>query len=193
MGAMAVEPADVALLEGDAYTRADLDALSAADPRPGRRYELIDGTILVSPSPRVRHQQVVAGLVELLRGPARAAGYQLLSGPVDVVLGASLVVPDLVAAPADWFGELDLPVPPVLAIEVRSPSTALVDSHVKRELYASHGIRWYWMVDPRPPIRIVVLELADNEYRAVAEAAGDDLLELPQPWPLRLVPSQLSR
>jgi hypothetical protein len=57
---MAVMPA------GTALTREDLDAL----PDDGRRHELLDGAILVTPSPGFAHQDVLMRPIDLLRAPS---------------------------------------------------------------------------------------------------------------------------
>lgn len=168
------------------FTRAELDAM----PDDGYRHELIDGAIIVTPSPGFAHQVVVGSLHWALRPGAEAAGFLLLPGPFDVVLGQSVVVPDLLAARRSAFTERDLPGAPELVIEVRSPSTARIDIGLKRDLYARSAVPWYWLVDPRTP-SVTVLHLVAGEYEVAASAQGEQVLELAQPWPVALVPAKL--
>ena len=71
----------------------------------------------------------------------------VLTGPFDVVLSESTVVaPDLVVARRSDFTARDLPVAPLLVVEVRSRSTATIDAVVKRELYERAGVPSYWLV-----------------------------------------------
>jgi Uma2 family endonuclease len=119
---------------------------------PYQRYEVVDGVLLVSPSPRHAHQRAVGALlVELtlyLRGTP-GIGEALLS-PSDVELDLrSLVQPDLFVVPSvearaslDWraLGT------PILAIEVLSPSTSRYDRGLKRRKYLASGVP-LWLVD----------------------------------------------
>lgn len=118
---------------------------------PQRRYESVDGELLVSPSPRRSHQLAVARLVVVL--DAYVEQHQLgvvLPAPSDVVLDAyTLVQPDVYVMPlvdGRRVGDNDPQPTPLLAIEVSSPSTARFDRLVKRPRYQRAGIE-YWVVD----------------------------------------------
>jgi hypothetical protein len=105
---------------GRPLTRADLDDLPEDD---GHRYELIDGVLIVSPSPRHAHQVVVGNLHLLLRA-ACPADLQVILAPFAVALADDTEVqPDLLVAPRSQFTATELPGPPLLAVEVLSPST----------------------------------------------------------------------
>ncbi len=107
------------LRRSDAFTRAELDAL----PDDGRRHELIDGILIVSPAPSPRHQIALAALHLIL---ARACPDELivLFAPLDVALAVDTVMqPDLLVARRADFTDRDLPMAPLLAVEVLSPST----------------------------------------------------------------------
>ncbi|WP_229052029.1 Uma2 family endonuclease [Aeromicrobium sp. Leaf350] len=67
---------------GRPFTRADLESL----PDDGRRYELLDGVLVVSPAPRVSHQIASARLFTMLQDAAAPAGLLALYAPVDVAL-----------------------------------------------------------------------------------------------------------
>lgn len=172
---MAVMSADIA------FTRADLDAL----PDDGRRHELLDGAILVTPSPGFAHQDVQMRLIDLLRS-VLPAGLVLLAGPFDVALSQrTVVVPDLLVAPRSQFTARDLPGAPLLVVEIRSPSTALIDRTTKRHLYEQAGVPSYWLVDPIEP-SITVLELVDGQYTERALMTGDETVTLTAPFPVEL-------
>ena len=70
-----------ALPFGRPLTRADLEGL----PDDGHRYELIDGSLIVSPSPRHGHQTVVGNL-HLLLHAACPAHLQVILAPFAVAL-----------------------------------------------------------------------------------------------------------
>ena len=127
-------------------TRADLDAM----PDDGHRYELIDGTLIVTPAPGLAHQCAVGELHLLLRS-ACPQELQVLA-PFDVALGADTVMqPDLLLARRRDWTQRDLPTAPVLAIEVLSPSTRRVDLTLKRSRLETAGCQCYWVVDPDVP------------------------------------------
>lgn len=113
MGAVTVLPHSRPL------TRADLKRM----PDDGHRYELIDGALLVTPAPRPRHQLALARFERALAAVC-PVGLEVLFAPLDVVLGDDTIVqPDILVARAEDFAERDLPFPPLLVIEVLSPST----------------------------------------------------------------------
>lgn len=167
-------------------TRADLDAM----PDDGRRHELLDGAIFVTPSPGFEHQDVVMRLGSLLLPQVESAGLVVLGATFDVELSEFTVVePDLLVAPKDQFTDKDLPGAPLLAVEVRSRSTASVDAVIKRDLYERAGVPSYWLIDPRDP-SIIVLELVEGKYQEVARARRDESIDVKAPIPMRLTPSE---
>lgn len=159
-------------------------------PDDGHRYELIDGSLLVSPAPRIAHQRVVGNLFVLLR-LACPAELEVVLAPFAVGLADDTEVqPDLIVAPRSQFTERDLPGPPLLAVEVLSPSTRRVDLLLKRDRYEEAGIASYWIVDPVGP-RVTVLELEAGRYVERAGGAGDLLLTIVRPFPVQVLPARL--
>ena len=135
------------LPRGRALTRDDLDAM----PDDGHRYELIDGILIVSPAPRRVHQRAVMRLGVLLF-EACPDDAELLPAPFDVVLADDTVIqPDLLVAPDADYTDRDLPVAPMLAIEVLSPSTRGIDLLLKKDRLLRAGCAHYWVVDPDEP------------------------------------------
>jgi Uma2 family endonuclease len=131
------------------YCSADM---ARAFPDDGNRYETVFGELLVSPSPRAWHQEVVARLMEALRDYLRAhpVGHALMS-PADISWGPdTLVQPDIFVVPVEqartmeWSRMRDL----LLVVEVLSPATAHADRFTKRRLYQEQGVPLYWIVDP---------------------------------------------
>jgi len=118
---------------------------------PGKRFEVVDGELLVTPSPSYAHQRAVGYLFAKLREHVRRfrAG-DVLPAPADVELDLStLVQPDLFVIPLvdgrppREFGDVNQL---LLAIEVLSPTTGRHDRVVKRPRYQRAGAE-YWIVD----------------------------------------------
>lgn len=119
---------------------------------PHHRYEVVDGELLVSPSPSIVHQRAVVELLLPLHAFTRALGtFEAIIAPSDVVVhDRHLVQPDVYVVPRVppellRAGARELPLP-LLAIEVLSPSTARADRWTKRRLY-QRGVIEYWIVD----------------------------------------------
>ena len=169
-------------------TRADLDAL----PDDGLRHELIDGQFVMTPAPGTAHQTMSMRLSTLLYESVHGTSLKVLAAPFDVVLGSHVVEPDIVVAPRTSFTSRDLPVPPLLVIEILSPSTTHLDRGRKRDIYAEAGIPHYWIVDPDGPA-IITFELTDGAYSETAHASGDQTLNIERPIAVRLTPADLLR
>jgi Uma2 family endonuclease len=168
------------------FTRADLDGM----PEDGKHYELLDGVIIATPAPGARHQLVASHLYRKMFHYAESAGLLLLSGPFEVVLGQSVVLPDLMAAPRASYRQRELPEVPLLLAEVFSPATARIDALIKRDLYARAGVAWYWMVDPEVP-SVTILRLGADGFEVARSGQGQELVEISEPWPVHLTPAEL--
>lgn len=165
-------------------------AVLASMPEDGHRYELIDGGLFVSPAPKIRHQVAVLGLYRALLA-ASPADVTVLVAPVDVVLSNDTVIqPDVVVAPAESFTESDLPGPPMLAVEVLSPSTRGVDLLLKRERLRVAGCAHYWVVDPDEP-SLTAWMLIGDDYVEVARACGQETARIELPFPVDIIPAAL--
>ena len=169
-------------------TRDDLDAL----PDDGLRHELIDGQFIMTPSPGSAHQISVTSLILLLGNALRDTRLQVLVAPFDVVLGPNVVEPDLLVTPRAALGEHDLSTPPLLAVEILSPSTARIDRGRKRDLYEESGVHSYWIVDPSEP-SVTIMELDGSRYEVVSHAVGDESIDITTPVALTFTPADLLR
>jgi Uma2 family endonuclease len=121
-------------------------------PDDGNRYELIEGELIVTPSPRSVHQLAVLALLRLFDPWLRQTGvHRVLMSPADISLGEDEILqPDVFvyrtadgAALHDWRDISEL----LLVIEVLSPSTARYDRQLKRRRYQRARVREYWIVD----------------------------------------------
>jgi Uma2 family endonuclease len=159
-------------------------------PEDGHRREIIDGVLIVSPSPIPLHQLVVARIYERLAA-AVPPGSVVLFAPVDWKLSdLTVVIPDVVVTRHDDLDGTFLVDTPTLVVEVLSPSTRLTDLGSKRMLYERSGVTDYWIVDPQVP-RLTALRLDDGAYREAAVVDGAAELEATTPFPVRVRPADL--
>lgn len=120
-------------------------------PDDGNRYETVHGELLVTPAPRLWHQEIVMRLAETLRSYVRQGGIgHVLCSPADISWSdETLVQPDVFVADLeeartlDWASVKTL----LLVVEVLSPSTARYDRFTKRRLYQEQHVPLYWIVD----------------------------------------------
>ncbi len=132
-----------------AYYTADM---VRALPEDGNRYETVHGELLVTPAPKLWHQEIVGRLSHQLGGylEEHPVGH-VLASPADISWRSdTLVQPDLFVADSaevrtlDWSNVKSLQ----LVIEVLSPTTTRYDRFTKRRLYQEVGVPVYWIVDP---------------------------------------------
>ena len=175
------------LPRGRPLTRADLDGM----PDDGHRYELIDGVLVVSPSPSRRHQDAVLGLAVILRA-ACSKGFWVVVAPFDVALtDDTVLIPDILVARDRDLTDRDLPAAPVLAVEVLSPSTRRFDLMTKRSRYESAGTASYWVVDTGEA-SLTAWELDEHgTYQQVAHVLGNERFRATAPFAVEVVPAHL--
>lgn len=160
-------------------------------PDDGKRYEILDGELAVTPAPTTRHQKISRLLQFVLMRELEMKGLgEVYDAPVDVILDDyHLVQPDLAfvrAERSELIEEHAIVGPPDLIVEILSPSTRRRDILVKAKTYARFGVEHYWIVDPVID-RIEFHRAEDGAYQLlesvsapdVARPAGFDGLELP--------------
>jgi Uma2 family endonuclease len=173
------------------YTVDDLDDIREDDLH---RYEIIDGVLVVSGSPRMRHQRAAFRLARLL---ADACPHELevFVAPFAVLLAHDTVMqPDVLVARVAELTEGELPAPPVLAVEVLSPGSHKIDLEMKFERLERAGTPHYWVVDPSEDpakARLLAFALVDGGYRQVTEVIGEETFATHEPVPVRVVPARL--
>ncbi len=152
------------------------------------RFEVVDGSLVVSPPPVAFHQAVGRRLFRQLDRQAPPEWEAVYEEYVrfgtdgrqpDVALlraGLPASSPRQAGYPPDAFG---------LVVEVVSPTSRRRDRVHKMVEYAEAGIPYYWLVELEPDVEVIALELAGGSYREVArlrQGVGD----LPGPVPLRV-------
>ena len=133
------------------WTLEEVREMQDAD-RAWPRFELIDGELLVTPSPTRAHQHAVREILSLLTPYVQyhALGVVEVS-PADIRLTPRTIVqPDVFVSPLvngrtslDWRDTTSL----LLAVEILSPSSVRADRVTKRRFYARHSVDEYWVVD----------------------------------------------
>ena len=118
-----------------------------------KRYELLNGDLMMVPAPNIKHQRVLGRLyIELTRFTRQHGLGEVFVAPCDVVLSDTDVVqPDLLfisRAREHAITDENVRGAPDLVIEILSPSTADRDVGYKHDLYGRHGVLEYWIVDP---------------------------------------------
>ena len=121
-------------------------------PDDGKRYELVDGELFVSPAPRPAHQAVVMRLAIVLDAYVREhkLGW-VYTSPADIEFSpTTLVQPDVFVVPNTGAGRpsawSEIKALSLVA-EVLSRSTARLDRTVKRPTYQRQNIPVYWILD----------------------------------------------
>jgi Uma2 family endonuclease len=147
-------------------------------PNDGRRYEIHEGELAVTPAPSPQHQRISRELFRILDTHVRARGLgEVFYAPIDVILSdISIVQPDLVYLATErlrLISSRGIEGAPTLLVEILSPSTARIDRHAKLQLYASHAVPDYWIVDGETRT-IEAYSLTDARYTLNARAAGDE-------------------
>jgi Uma2 family endonuclease len=118
---------------------------------------------------------------------------QVIEAPVDWVLRrAPLPVrqPDLAVIDPREVAGPHLTDPPVLAVEVLSPTSRERDLITKRAQYATAGLDWFWLVDLDRP-QILVLRRKGELFSAHARAEGRDVLSVVEPFAVEVRPADL--
>jgi Uma2 family endonuclease len=184
----------ITLPDRQVWTLDDLLAL----PDDGHRYEIFDGSLLMSAAARPAHQIAADCLVERLKAVAPDDLYPAREVAIDLQFGApNHPIPDVVVGPRAVMCDLDtthlMPAQVFLLAEVMSPSSVGYDRIHKPALYAKAGISNYWRIElrgPGAPI-VVVHELADGVYRELATVRAGEALEVTEPYSFVLRPSDL--
>ncbi len=144
---------------GSAFTVAELDRM----PDDGHRYELLDGALVVSPRPTTVHQVVATRLASVLERDC-PEDLCVVAEPAVQLDELHRVRPGPRGGPARrGAATRSSPAPPLLVVEIRSPSTALFDLNRKKAAYQRFGVPSYWIVNPDPARpELTVFELRDG-------------------------------
>jgi Uma2 family endonuclease len=167
------------------YTVADLHAL----PDDGPRYELIDGSIIMSPSATGMHNNIARWIAASLEDANPSDEYLVTTDLSTNIDRHNEPRPDVVVVRSEHADRSPVPiVDALLVVEVVSPTSALRDTETKRVLYARAGVPSYWIVVPgadKPEISLAELVLDGDAYRYVTHFTTD-VVRTDRPWPVEI-------
>jgi len=157
-------------------------------PQDGHRYEIVDGSLHVTPPLDEAHEAVVEALVTLLREAAPSGWW--VCARLGVGVGASNLVPDLAvlrphSSGAIWADPADV----ALVVEVETDASRRYDRLLKPELYADARIETYWRIEPGPSPVLHAYALGSDGYVHTKTLQGADLMKVDAPFPVLLAPS----
>jgi Uma2 family endonuclease len=152
-------------------------------PEDRQRHELFDGELVMTPSPRPRHQAIVVRLTTALENFVKAHGLgEVFTAPLDIVFEPHTVLqPDLLfigRGRLHIIGEDAIEGPPDLVVEVLSPSTFYNDLRRKMATYARFGVAEYWIVDPEKQT-VELYSLTGEQLLMRHSFSSSDFLESP--------------
>ncbi|ACZ85206.1 Uma2 family endonuclease [Streptosporangium roseum] len=170
----------------------------------GSRYELIDGSLIVSPAPPFRHQRLGDRLQNLLESmspegmvPVTATGLLLDRKPG--------VIPDLMVvdkAPFEEGADIAQPEWVHLVVEIVSKSTTATDRRIKHAKYAEAGIPHFWRIEMRPfrgqgndelPVIFTYVLDENGEYQLTHRISAGTTADFTEPFKVTLDPTTLGR
>jgi Uma2 family endonuclease len=149
-------------------------------PDDGKRYEIIEGEVYVTPAPSADHQRVLRDLV-LMVAPwveKKKLG-EIFFAPFDVVMDQTNVVqPDLVFIAKEHADRIahGLTGSPELAVEILSPTTRKRDRTIKLRTYEQHGVGHLWLIDPESH-DLEEYVLGKKKYSLATKLAGGAVFE----------------
>jgi Uma2 family endonuclease len=162
-----------------------VDDLLGLPDDDGRRHELVDGILIVSPPPSVAHQEIAHRIRESLAASA-PDGWRVRTGFPLWFAEDTLRVPDVMAfrhplehgSPNQSFGIA--PADVGLVVEVVSPSSCRTDRFAKPGEYADAGITHFWRVEQEPTLAVHPFVLVGASYRPAGVVTGRG--RVPTPW-----------
>lgn len=148
-----------------------------------KRYELIEGELLMTPSPIPQHQRISRKIEFILEKFVTENNLgEVFYAPCDVYFDAENVIqPDILFISKDRLdiiGEKNIQGAPDFVIEIISESSAYRDMVQKKKLYAKFGVKEYWIVIPDEGL-VEMYILKDNTYQPYKTYTKDDILESP--------------
>jgi len=159
----------------DGYTTVDLHAL----PEDGRRWELIDGSLTVSPSATTDHNTIALWIANALWDTNPSNEFVVGLDQSATIDRHNEPRPDVIVASAEFFQQSPFPMTSAqLVVEVVSPSTRKRDRLEKPADYAAAGIPHFWRIE-QDPLHVFAYDLVGGGYELVADSTEELVLTAP--------------
>jgi Uma2 family endonuclease len=172
------------------WTTDDLDEL----PEDGRRRELVDGVLIVPPSPTNTHQTLAMQL--------GAALDRLCPNDLSVTQAVEVrinrrrsLIPDVLVTTAEAAARGPSRFQPhevVLVIEIVSQGSQTMDRFAKPALYAEAEIPYFWRVEIEGEITVHTHRLDIVKHQYVENGLFTTVIDVTQPWPIKLPIGQIT-
>ncbi len=151
-----------------------------AMPDDGKRYEIIDGELTMTPAPIPRHQKILLGLsAKLLQFVDNNSLGEIYIAPIDLALSlVDVVQPDILFVAKNRMhivARKNIVGIPNLVVEILSPSSDRRDREEKFSLYQKFGLPEYWIVDPETQTIELYLNIENRLQKAETLKVGDQL------------------
>lgn len=163
-------------------------------PQDGHRYEIVDGSLHVTPPLDDAHETVVDALVAVLRGGAPNGWWA--ASRMGVRIADSHLVPDVTvlrpgSSGAVWCDPHDV----ALVVEVEMPATRRYDRQLKPGLYAEAGIASYWRIElpPGGPVAHLYARPSAGRYRTQSSVPAGRCVRAETPFGVNLTPANWLR
>jgi len=145
------------------------------------RYELIEGELIMTPSPTTNHQRISRNLeFELFKFVRENNLGEVFDAPCDVVLNNENVVqPDILFISnerLDIIGDKNIQGAPDIVIEIVSEHSAYRDLIQKKRLYAASGVKEFWLVIPKETM-VEIYALRESDFDLFKKYKGNDKIE----------------
>ncbi|MFC4071040.1 Uma2 family endonuclease [Actinoplanes subglobosus] len=154
------------------------------------RIELLDGSLLVTPSPNDHHQEIMGNLRDSLRPAARTADLRAPQAPNIRLATGRILIPDLAVKKGPTGAAVSDAADVVLVCEITSPSNTKIDRGLKMLAYAAAGIPWYLLAEPDftdyPSVSLRLFRLADGAYIEHAVAKHGEKLTSQEPFAMSI-------
>ncbi|HMB91435.1 MAG TPA: Uma2 family endonuclease [Rhodothermales bacterium] len=146
----------------------------------GAPYQLIGGELIMAPAPTPYHQRILTRLLFNLMQFVEEQGLgEVIPAPIDVFLSEEdTPQPDLIYIASDRLGiigEKKIEGAPDLIMEILSPSTAYYDLKDKKRLYEAHGVKEYWIIDPKAK-EIEVYKNKGQHFQLTSREVGEGMI-----------------
>lgn len=161
------------------FTYEDLKTL----PENGKQYQIVEGDLIVSPSPKTLHQFIIVNLTRILSSFVKKHGLgKIICAPMDVVLSPENVFqPDVLFISNEnknIITETNIQGAPDLVVEVLSEGTKEMDLTIKKKIYARFSVKRYWLIDPETKTMESLL-LYDEGYMEEAHYEKNEIFSSP--------------